>query len=101
MLFYRQRSMKYKSIRNVLAGAAFILWLALSSYAQTAERKTDLKVIYHASRLSVEARGVSFQRVLEEIGAKVGFAVVDYGSSDRTLTVSIQEASVEEVLGHL
>jgi len=92
--------MKYKSTRSVIAGA-FILWLALPSYAQTAERKTELKLNYQASRLSVEARGVSFLRVLEEIGAKVGFVLVNYGGSDRTLTVSIQDASVEEVLGHL
>lgn len=66
-----------------------------------AEQKTQLTVTYKAPRLSVEARGVSLQRVLEEIGTKLSFTVVDYGVSDRLVTFSIQEASVEEVLGQL
>jgi hypothetical protein len=89
-------------MRSVIAViVVFILWLALPFYGQTAERKTELKVIYDASRLSLEARGISLLRVLEEIGAKVGFVVVDYGGLDKPLTVSIQDASVEEVLEHL
>jgi hypothetical protein len=88
-----------RSVIAIITG--FLLWLAWPFHAQTAERKTELKVIYDAPRLSVEARGVSFLRVLEEIGAKVGFVVVDYGGSDKPLTVSIQDASVQEVLEHL
>jgi hypothetical protein len=68
---------------------------------KTAERKTELTVTYKATRLSVEARGVSLRRVLEEIGKKLGFAVVDYGGSDRLLTFSMQEATAEEALGEL
>jgi hypothetical protein len=66
-----------------------------------AERKTELTVTYEAPRLSVEARGVTLQRVLGEIGKKLGFTVVDYGGSDRLVTFSMQEASAEEVLGQL
>ena len=74
---------------------------AMALPGKTAERKPDLTVTYEATRLSVEARGVSLQRVLGEIGKKLGFAVVDYGGSDRLLTFSMQGASAEEVLGEL
>jgi hypothetical protein len=79
----------------------FILWLGLPFYGQTAERKTELKVIYDASRLSVEAREISLRLVLEEIGAKVGFSVMEYGGSDKPLTVSIEKASLEEALDQI
>jgi hypothetical protein len=80
---------------------AFILSLALPFYAQTAERKLDLSVIYDAPRLSVEAREVSLRRVLEEIGTKFGFSVMEYGGSDKPLTVSIEKASLEEALDQI
>lgn len=67
----------------------------------TAERKADLKVLYSAPRLSVEAKGVSLQQVLGAIGEKLGFVVVDYGQADRLITLSLQDASTEEVLGQL
>jgi hypothetical protein len=69
--------------------------------AAAAERKPDLQVIYQPPRLSVEARGVNLRRVLEEIGTKVGFNVMQYGVSDKPLTVSIQDASLDEVLSEI
>ena len=39
--------------------------------------------------------------MLRDISAKVGFDLTDYGIPDRDLTVSIQEATVEEVLRQL
>ena len=80
---------------------ACLLEFAMALPGKSAERKTDLTVTFKATRLSVEARGVSLRRVLEEIGKKLGFAVVDYGGSDRLLTFSMQEASAEEALGEL
>ena len=80
---------------------ASVLILGVPFPGPAAERKTELSVTYDAPRLSVEAKGVSLQRVLGEIGEKLGFVVVDYGGSDRLLTFSIQDASAEEVLGQL
>jgi hypothetical protein len=80
---------------------ASVLILGVPFPGPAAERKTELSVTYDAPRLSVEAKGVSLQRILGEIGEKLGFVVVDYGGSDRLLTFSIQDASVEEVLGQL
>ena len=80
---------------------ASVLGLGVAFPGAAAERKTELSVIYDAPRLSVEARGVSLQRVLGEIGKKLGFVVVDYGASDRVITFSIQDASAEEVLEQL
>ena len=89
--------------RNLIAATlASVVGLGVTFPGATAERqKTELKVIYDARRISVEARGVSLQQVLGEIGKKLGFAVVDYGGSDRLITFSIQDASAEEVLGQL
>lgn len=88
--------------RNLIAvTVASVLGLGVAFPGAAAERKTELSVIYDAPRLSVEARGVSLQRVLGEIGKKLGFVVVDYGASDRVITFSIQDASTEEVLEQL
>ena len=88
--------------RNLIAVTmASVLGLGVAFPGAAAERKTELSVIYDAPRLSVEARGVSLQRVLGEIGKKLGFVVVDYGGSDRLITFSLQDASAEEVLGQL
>ena len=88
--------------RNLIAvTVASVLGLGVAFPGPAAERKTELSVIYDAPRLSVEARGVSLQRVLGEIGKKLGFVVVDYGGSDRLITFSLQDASAEEVLGQL
>jgi hypothetical protein len=88
--------------RNLIAvTVASVLGLGVAFPGAAAERKTELSVIYDAPRLSVEARGLSLQRVLGEIGQKLGFVVVDYGGSDRLITFSLQDASVEEVLEQL
>lgn len=81
--------------------AAFVLWLTLPFCAWAAERKTDLSVVYVPPQLSVEANGVSLRRLLEAIGAKVGFSVMGYGVSDKPLTISIEKASLEEALGQI
>jgi hypothetical protein len=89
-------------VRNLIAvTVAFVLGVGVAFPGAAAERKTDLSVIYDAPRLSVEAKGVSLQRVLGEIGKKLGFVVVDYGGSDRIITFSLQDASAEEVLEQL
>lgn len=88
--------------RNLIAvTVAYVLGLGVAFPGAAAERKTELSVIYDAPRLSVEAKGVSLQRVLGEIGKKLGFVVVDYGASDRVITFSLQDASTEEVLEQL
>jgi hypothetical protein len=88
--------------RNLIAvTVASVLGLGVAFPGPAAERKTELSVIYDAPRLSVEARGVSLQRVLGEIGQKLGFVVVDYRGSDRLITFSLQDASAAEVLEQL
>jgi hypothetical protein len=62
---------------------------------------SQLSVDYHPPRVSVEARGVTLSQVLSEIGAKVGFTVVDNGASSATVAVSIREASVDQALRQL
>jgi len=66
-----------------------------------AERKNDLRITYSPPRISVEARGISLLQVLTDISATVGFDLTDYGVPDRDLTVSIQEATVEEAIRQL
>ena len=85
----------------IALAVASVMGLGAAVTGTAAERKTELTVTYEAPRLSVEARGVTLQRVLGEIGKKLGFTLVDYGGSDRLVTFSMQEASAEEVLGQL
>lgn len=83
------------------AAAALLLWLGLSDPGLAAESKRHLSVVYTPPRLSVEARGVSAAEVLREIGAKVGFAVVEIGGTGPALTISIKDAPLEEALRQL
>lgn len=60
-----------------------------------------VKVEYEPPHLSVEAGGVSLPQLLREIGAKVGFAVLDSGIPRPATTVSIKHATLAEVLRQL
>ena len=77
------------------------LWMVLPRWGLAAERKSDLRVTYSPPRISVEARGVKLREVLRDISSKVGFDLTDHGIPDKDLTVSIEEATVEEVLRQL
>src|SRR5262245_27255837 len=88
-----------KNLISILV--ALVAGLGGTFPGSAAERKADLKVLYSAPRLSVEAKGVRLQQVLGEIGEKLGFVVVDYGRADRLITFSLQDASTEELLGQL
>src|SRR5262245_25414336 len=61
----------------------------------------ELTVVYDAPVLTVEARDVAVAQVLEEIGARVGFRVVDHGASAEPRRFSIREASLADVLRQL
>jgi hypothetical protein len=78
------------------------LWgLASPRFGASAERKTDLHITYNSPHISVEARGISLLQLLRDISIKVGFDLTGYGLPDRDLTVSIEEATVEETLRQL
>jgi hypothetical protein len=80
---------------------SLLLGLALPQSGAPAESKRDLRITYSFPRISVEAQGAKLLQVLRGISIKVGFDLTDYGIPDRDLTVSIQEATVEEVLRQL
>jgi hypothetical protein len=77
------------------------LCTVLPHLASAAERKSDLRVTYSPPHISIEARGVKLRTVLRDVSQKVGFELTDYGIPDRDLTLSIEEATVEEVLRQL
>ena len=87
--------------KQTAAAILVFLCMVLPGLASAAERKSDLRVTYSPPRLSVEARGVKLRDVLREVSLKVGFDLTDYGIPDKDLTVSIEEATVEEVLRQL
>jgi hypothetical protein len=84
-----------------VAAIFVFLWIVLPDLGSSAEPKSDLRITYSPPRISVEAQGVRLLQVLRDISVKVGFDVTDYGIPDRDLTVSIQEATMEEVLRQL
>ena len=87
------------------------MWLALATTvmltgacleparAQGEERR--LHVVYYPPLFSVDARGVTLAELLQAIGAKLGFGVVDAGGEHPVLTVSVEDASLEEILRRL
>jgi len=80
-------------------------WLAMLTTGALAlaphHAAAELQVEYQASRLSVTAEDVSLPEVLRAIGAKVGFTVADAGGSSQPVTVSVEDASVDDVLRQL
>jgi hypothetical protein len=94
--------MKQLKIGKKTAAAILVfLCMVVARCGSAAERKSDLRVTYSSPHISVEARGVRLLEVLRDISVKIGFDLADYGVPDRDLTVSIQEATVEEVLRQL
>jgi hypothetical protein len=77
-----------------------LLWMVLPGSVLAAERKSDLRITYSPPHISVEARG-GLLEVLRDISLKVGFDLADYGIPDRDVMVSIQGATMEEVLRQL
>jgi hypothetical protein len=63
--------------------------------------ESGLRVDYDPPQLSVEAREVSLGAVLKAIGAKVGFSVVETAPSSKVVTLSIRNASLDDVLRQL
>src|SRR5262245_2941918 len=85
-----------------LVGAflALACWAAPDQASAVATSAT-LSVEYRDHALSVEAQGVPLADVLSRIGKNVGFTVVDSGVAPTPVSVSIQSASVEDVLRQL
>lgn len=85
--------------RAFLSGVlASLLSLGALQLAQAQERERRLEVSYTPPVLSVEARGVSVLQVLQAIGASVGFSTIDAGVVRPTLAVTLQDATLDEVL---
>ena len=78
-----------------------VLWLALSGPARAADNGPRLRVVYHPPTLSVEARDVPLAQVLEAIGARLGFTVVDTGGTRQGVTISLEDMTLDDVLRRL
>ncbi len=78
-----------------------LLWWALAGPVWAAANEPRLSVVYRPPQLSVEARDVTLAQVLEAIGVRVGFTVVDTGGARPGLTVSLEDLPLDEVLRRL
>jgi hypothetical protein len=77
---------------------ACLTWCGVAHAADEARLKID----YDPPRLSVEAHGATLPQILTDIGAKVGFAVIESaGGSAAPMDVSIEKAPVDDVLRRL
>ncbi|PYO55029.1 MAG: hypothetical protein DMD83_21160 [Candidatus Rokuibacteriota bacterium] len=94
--------------RRIAALVASVLVLVYLMGAVRAEEietepvdEPKLMVDYDPPQLSVEAHEVGLAAVLTAIGAKVGFIVVESAPSSTVVTLSIQNASLDDVLRQL
>jgi hypothetical protein len=87
--------------RRVVPLVAAVCALCCVAPASRAGGESRLRVDYEAGRLSVEAREVSLVTLLREIGEKVGFTVVEAAPSSAIVTLSIKDASLDDVLRQL
>jgi len=60
-----------------------------------------VSVTYQAPLISIEASGATVAEVLREVARKVGFSIVETGSSDARLNFSIRDSPVPEALQRL
>ncbi len=80
---------------------AGIVLTCLSLIGSAHADESGLRVDYDPPLLSVEAREVSLVAVLRAIGAEVGFSVVETAPSSRVVTLSIRNASLDDILRQL
>jgi len=66
-----------------------------------ASSEPQMRVVYHAPFISIDASGVTVVEVLREVGRTVGFSIVEAGSSDVRRSFSIHEAALPAVLEEL
>jgi len=84
-----------------LGTVLFGVVLLASRPAIAATAAPGISVTYHAPLISIEAAGATVAEVLREVGRKVGFSIVEAGSSDARLSFSIQNASLPTALQQL
>lgn len=85
----------------VLAAVALTLLCGLVPGGTAEAAPPELRLVYRPPALSLETHEASLPEVLRQIGATVGFTVVDAGRSRRSVTVFIQDAPLHEVLRQL
>ncbi len=94
-----------RRVAALAAGVLVLLYLGGAVGAEELETEPadepKLVVDYDPPQLSVEAHEVGLAAVLTAIGAKVGFIVVESAPSSTVVTLSIQNASLDDVLRQL
>jgi len=82
--------------------ASLLVCLAWCGNSAHAADQPRLKIDYDPPRLAVDAHGVTLPQILTEIGAKVGFTVIESaGQAPAPMDVSIEKAPVDDVLRRL
>src|SRR5436309_8965579 len=97
----REGRMIFAARRLVWIGGTVLGILCIAGLARAGEGESALQVEYNPPWVSVEARGVNLSSVLTEIGAKAGFGVVVASPSSTMITLSIRDASLDDVLRQL
>jgi len=94
-----------RRVAALVAGVLVLLYLVGAVRADELETEPadepKLVVDYDPPRLSVEAHEVGLAAVLTAIGAKVGFIVVESAPTSTVVTLSIKNASLDDVLRQL
>jgi hypothetical protein len=85
------------------AAPAVLLGVALVAGhpATMASAESQMRVVYHAPLISIDASGVTLAEVLREVGRTVGFSVIEASPSEVRLSFAIHNASVPEALHEL
>jgi hypothetical protein len=76
-------------------------WLAVMAFGTAVNAQTLVKVESGPKGLSVDARESTLPAILQAVGAKVEFQVVDAGGARPLLNFSARNKSLEEVLSQL
>jgi hypothetical protein len=85
------------------AALAVLLGIALVAGhpAPAARAEPRMSVTYHAPLISIDATEATVAEILREVGRTVGFSIVEAGSSDARLSVSIHDAVLPAALQQL
>ncbi len=86
---------------RLIASAFALVTIAVAASAGPARAADAITVMYRAPLVTLDARDAPLGTVLAEVGAKAGFTVVQAGGAPRRITISIQDATVDDVLRQL
>jgi len=88
-------------VRRAAPAVLLGITLVAGHPATMASAEPQMRVVYHAPLISIDASGVTVAEILREVGRTVGFSIIEASSSEARLSFSIHDALLPAALEQL